>query len=45
MAKIVRYLWKTYGIYWAKTIDYFMGYIGQKLRDIFGKQLWDIYSS
>ena len=28
---------KKYGIYWDKTIGYFMGYMRQKLRDIFDK--------
>ena len=30
---------KNYGIYWAKTIGSFMGYIWQRLRDIFGKTM------
>ena len=29
---------KNYGIYWAKTIGYFIGYIRQKLWDIVGKR-------
>ena len=32
---------KNYGIYWAKTIDYIMGYIWQKLW-IFLVKMWDI---
>ena len=36
------YCWKNYGIYWAKTIGYFMAYIRQKLWDIIGKN-YEIY--
>ena len=35
--KICNKLGKSYGIYWAKTIGYFMRYIRQKLGDILGK--------
>ena len=35
------YIRQNYGIYSAKTIGYIMGYILQKLWDIFGK-IWDI---
>ena len=46
----MRYIGKNYGIYWAKSIGYIMGYIWQTLRDIFGKNygifleiMWDIF--
>ena len=35
--KNIRYIWKNYGIYWAKTIGDIMVYIWQKLWDIFIK--------
>ena len=31
---------KNNGIYWAKTIGYFMGYIRQKQWDILVKNCW-----
>ena len=36
------YIKENYGIYWAKTRDYIMGYMRQPLGDIFGK-IWDIF--
>ena len=33
------YIWKKYGIYWAKIIIYILGYIGLKLLDIFAKTM------
>ena len=47
--KTMGYMGRNCGIYCAKTIGYFLGYIKQKLWDIFGKhygiycqKLWDI---
>ena len=33
------YIGQNYGIYWAKHIDFIIGYIQQKLWDILGKTM------
>ena len=49
LEKLCDTLGKSYGIYCAKNIGYFIGYVKQKLWDILGKtmgyigqKLWDI---
>ena len=37
--KMMGYIWKSYGKYWAKIMGYITGYIGQILGDIFGKTM------
>ena len=41
LEKLCNTLGKSYGIYCAKNIGYFIGYVKQKLWDILGK-LWVI---